>query len=54
MFLGPIDWPGRLFFCSIVNAVADGKRLRAIDATADPARCGCVRRNRLFVRQKRH
>jgi hypothetical protein len=29
------SWPGRLVLGSIVNAAADGKRLRAIDAFGD-------------------
>jgi hypothetical protein len=36
-----------------VNAVADGKRLRAIDATADLTRAPGPAENRLLARQKR-
>jgi hypothetical protein len=43
---------GTPVFCSIVNAAADGKRLRAIDATADLTRAPDPAENRL-ARQKR-
>jgi hypothetical protein len=33
---------GRPVFCSIVNAAADGKRLRAIDALVDLNRRACA------------
>jgi hypothetical protein len=42
LWLEPDYRPGGLFFCSIVNAAADGKRLRAIDALADLNQCACA------------